>query len=195
MKPKTADAAPAAAATVESAQIEAGAAAAKTFADKASASTSSADAVSPANTASTFTPMVASVTAGIQQTQERVITQMDKVVRTAEDLVSFGQGNLEAVMRSSQIWLAGVQDLTKQVATSAQEQVDATVSALRALTTVRSPKEAMELQSNLARTSFEKAVNETRRLSDSSYKLAEQAAAPLAARMTLALEKFARVPA
>jgi phasin family protein len=179
MKPRTIEAAQAAGDTAQEARIEAGAAVAKTI-DTA---------------ASNIRTGVATATAGIQQTQERVKNQMDKVVRTAEELVSFGQGNLEAVMKSSQIWLAGVQDLTKQVATSAQEQVDATVSALRALGTVRSPKEALELQTNLARSSFEKAVNETRRLSDSSYKLAEQAVAPIAARVTLAFEKFGRVPA
>lgn len=135
---------------------------------------------------------VAAATAGFEKTQERVREQMDKVLHTAEELVSFGQGNLEAVMKSGQIWLAGVQDLSKQVASNAQAQVDATVSAWRALTTVRSPKEAIELQTNLAKSSFEKAMAEARSLTDSSYKLAEQAAAPIAARVTLALEKFGR---
>lgn len=134
----------------------------------------------------------AAAAAGFGKTQEQVQEQMDKAFRTAEDLVSFGQGNLEAVMRSGQIWLAGVQDLSKQVASNAQAQVDATVSALRALTTVRSPKEAFELQANLTRNSFEKAVSETRKLTDSSYKLAEEAVAPIVARVTLAFEKLAR---
>jgi len=138
---------------------------------------------------------VAAATAGFQKTQEQVKEQMDKALRAAEELVSFGQGNLEAAMKAGQIWLAGVQDISKQMASHAQEQVDATVSAFRALTTVRSPKEALELQANLARNSFEKAVTETRRLTDSSYKLAEQAAAPIAARVTLALEKFGRASA
>lgn len=144
-------------------------------------------------TASRITTGVATVTAGIEKTQEQVKQQMEKAFRTAEDLVSFGQGNLEAVMKSGQIWLAGVQDLSKQVASNAQAQVDATVSALRAFSTVRSPKEAWDLQTNFTRTSFEKAVAETRRLTDSSYKLAEQAAEPIVSRVSLAFEKFGRV--
>jgi phasin family protein len=135
---------------------------------------------------------VAAATAGFEQTQEQMKQQMDKALRTAEELVSFGQGNLEAMMKSSQIWLAGFQDISKQVATNAQAQVDATASALRALSTARSPKEALELQANLARTSFEKAIAETRRLTDSAYKLAEETVAPLTARVTLAFEKFGR---
>ena len=138
---------------------------------------------------------VAAAAAGFEKTEERVKEQMDKAMRTAEELVSFGQGNLEAVMKSGQIWLAGVQDLSKQVASNAQAQVDATVSAWRALTTARSPKEVVELQTNLARSSFEKAVAEVRSLTDSSYKLAEQTVAPIAARVTLAFEKFGRASA
>lgn len=143
-------------------------------------------------TASRVKTGVATAAAGFEKTQEQVKDQMDKAFRTAEDLVSFGQGNLEAVMKSGQIWLAGVQDLSKQVANNAQAQVDATVSAMRALTTVRTPKEAFELQANLTRNSFEKAVAETRRLTDSSYKLAEEAVAPIVARVTLAFERFGR---
>jgi phasin family protein len=146
-------------------------------------------------TVSTIKHRVAAATVGFEKTQEQVKEQMDKALRTAEELVTFGQGNLEAMIKSSQIWLAGVQDLSKQVASNAQEQVDATVSALRALTGVRSPKEAMEVQANLARNSFEKALTESRRLTDSSVKLAEQAVAPIAARVTLAFEKFGRVSA
>ncbi len=179
MKPRAIEAASAASDAVQGPRPEAGATGARNL----------------EQTASNIKAGVAAATAGFEQTQERVKDQMDKAMRAAEEMVTFGQGNLEAVMRASQVWLAGVQDLSKQVATTAQEQVDATVTALRALSTVRSPKEAIELQTNLARTSFEKAITETRRLSDSSYKLAEQTAAPIAARLTLAFEKFGRVPA
>jgi hypothetical protein len=41
-------------------------------------------------------------------------------MKTAEEFVVFGQGNVEALVKSGQIWAAGVQDLTKQVAATAQ---------------------------------------------------------------------------
>ena len=117
---------------------------------------------------------------------------MDKAIKTAEEFVSFGQGNVEAVMKSSQIWAAGVQDLGKHFAATAQASMDETMANVKALSTVKSIKEAMELQTSFTKTSFEKLVAETGKLTDASMKLAEQALAPITERVTIATEKFAR---
>ena len=130
--------------------------------------------------------------AGFEKTQAEVKSKMEKAIKTAEDMVSFGQGNVEAVMKSGQIWAAGVQDLGKTFAATAQAHMDQTVATFKALTSVKSLKEALELQSNLARSSVESAVAETGKLTDASMKLAEQAIAPITARVTLAVEKFGR---
>ncbi|HEX3350432.1 MAG TPA: phasin family protein [Acetobacteraceae bacterium] len=130
--------------------------------------------------------------AGNETSMDKVKASMDKVIKTAEDFVSFGQGNVEAFVRSSQIWTAGVQDLGKQFVATAQAQFDETVSTFKALTSVKSLKEAMELQSTLARNSLDKAVSETGKMTDASLKLAEQTLAPITARVTLVVEKFGR---
>ncbi len=118
--------------------------------------------------------------------------QMDKAIKATEDFVTFGQGNVEALVKSSQIWAAGVQDLSKQFAASAQAQFEETVNVFKALSGVKSLKDAVDLHSNLARTSFEKSVAEAGRFTDASFKLAEQATAPLLARVTLAADKFTK---
>jgi phasin family protein len=178
MKAKAIEAAQAVSEFTQEARTEAGVLAAKTY----------------DQTVSNMKAGVVAMTSGIKEAQERMKQQMETAIRTAEELVSFGQGNLEAVMKSGQIWFAGVQDISKQVTSTAQEQVDASVSALRALSTVRSPKEAFAWQTNVARSSFERTMAETRRLTDSSYKLVEQTVAPLAARVSVAFERFGRVP-
>jgi phasin family protein len=132
------------------------------------------------------------VTAGFEQTQTKVKENMEKVMRTAEELVSFGQGNLEAFVKSGQIWAAGVQDLSRQFAATAQAHLDETLSTFKALTAVKSVKEVVDLQSGLARSTVEKTLSETGRFTEASVRLAEQAAAPIAARVTLAVEKFGR---
>jgi len=128
----------------------------------------------------------------LDKTSLEVKANMDKAMKTAEEMVSFGQGNLEALVKCSQIWAAGVQDLSKQFAASAQAQVDQTMATWKALAGVKSLKEAMELHTTLARSSVEKAVAETSKLTDASMKLAEQTFAPLTARMSLAAERFGR---
>jgi phasin family protein len=85
-----------------------------------------------------------------------------------------------------------VQDLGKSLAATAQAQLDQTVTMWKALAGVKSPTEAIALQSSLARKSVEQAVSETSKLTDASLKLVEQTWAPITARMTLALDKFAK---
>lgn len=130
--------------------------------------------------------------AGIEKTQTEVKANMDKAMKTAEEFVSFGQGNMEAVMKSGQIWAAGFQDLSKTIAATAQAQMEQTMATWKALAGVKSLKEAVDLQTSLARASMEAAMTETGKLTDASMKLAEQTFAPITARVTLAVEKFGR---
>lgn len=135
---------------------------------------------------------IAQATAGFERTQAKMKEGMEKAMKTAEEFVSFSQGNLEAFVKSGQIWAAGVQDISKQVAATAQASFEETLSTFRALSGVKSLKDAIDLQTSLARTTFEKTLAESGRLTDASMKLAEQTIAPLTARVTLAVEKFAK---
>jgi phasin family protein len=117
---------------------------------------------------------------------------MDKAVTTTEELVAFGQGNLEAFVKAGQIWATGMQDLSRTVAATAQAQLDETLATVKAFAGVKTLKDAVDLQATLARASVEKAMAETGKLTDAGLKLAEQALAPLTARVSLAVEKFGR---
>ena len=117
---------------------------------------------------------------------------MEKVVKTAEEFVAFGQGNVEAIVKSSQIWVAGVQDLSKQVAATAQAQFDETMSTFKAMSSVKSLKDMFELQSTYAKAAMEKTMSESGKLTDASLKLTEQALAPITARVTTAVESFSK---
>jgi len=135
---------------------------------------------------------VTGAVAGFEKTQAEVKANMEKAMKTAEEFMSFGQGNVEAVLKSGQIWAEGVQEFGKTFAATAQAQLEQTMNTWKALAGVKSLKEAMELQTNLARNSVETVVTESGKLTDASMKLAEQALAPITARVTLAVEKFGR---
>ncbi|HEY1930590.1 MAG TPA: phasin family protein [Acetobacteraceae bacterium] len=135
---------------------------------------------------------MAKAAAGFTETQAKVKEGMEKAMKTAEELVAFGQGNVEAMMKCSQIWTAGVQDLSKQMAATAQASYDEAMATFKALSSVKSLKDAMDLQAGLARSALEKTMSESGKLTDASFKLTEQAMAPITARMTLAVEKFAK---
>src|ERR1700761_8158041 len=84
--------------------------------------------------------------AGFADTQAKVKEGMEKAMKTAEELMAFSQGNLEAMVRSGQIWAAGVQDIGKQMAALSQASFDETLSTFKALTGAKSLKDAFDLQ-------------------------------------------------
>jgi phasin family protein len=135
---------------------------------------------------------VNTATSGLEQAQASVKESMDKAMRTAEEMVSFGQGNVEAALRSGQILATGMQDLAKQAMSTAQARLGETLSGVRAMSSIRSPKEAFDLQANLFSATLGTAFTETGKLFEASWKLAEQAWAPLTERATLAAERFGR---
>ncbi|GLR68123.1 hypothetical protein GCM10010909_28040 [Acidocella aquatica] len=59
-------------------------------------------------------------------------------------------------------------------------------------TSTNYPEEAVDLQTGFAKSSIEKAVSESNKLTDATVKLAEQAIAPLTARIALAVETFSK---
>lgn len=113
-------------------------------------------------------------------------------MKTAEEMVTFGQGNIEALVKSSQIVATGWQDLGKTMAAHAQASMDEAMSTFRAMTGVRSIKEAFDLQTTLARSAVEKTLTQTGHVAESSFKLAEQAMAPIANRMSVAVSSFTK---
>jgi len=152
------------------------------------------DAVAPPAAEPVKTTPIAAVRFGsdIAETTAKFKQGMEKTMKTAEEFAAFGQANIEAFVKSGQIWAAGIQDLTKQAAAAAQASFDETVSTFKAMSTVKTVKDAIDLQTSLARQSLEKTVAETTRMTDASLKLTEQAMAPIAARMNTAMETFSK---
>lgn len=122
---------------------------------------------------------------------------MDNVTQPISHMTSLGnssvealKGNVDAVMASSHIWTAGCQAIGFTMAASAQTQLERNLSTWKVMTSIKSIKEAMDLQTRLTRTSVESIVAETGKLAEASMKLAEQTMVPITARITLAAEKF-----
>ena len=114
------------------------------------------------------------------------------MINNPQDFVAFSEGNLEALTAAGKIWVAGVQDLTKQLAATAKESLEESVATAKALTSVKSIKEAIDLQSNYSKTAVAKALTESSKLTEASLKLTEQALAPLTARMAVAVGAFSK---
>lgn len=157
-----------------------------------------------AKTAPTSPPAAAqlankTIDTSVAETRTAMEKSMDQATRTAEgfykateEAVEFGRGNIEALTKATQTYVSGLQDLSKQAFAVMQALNEQAVANAKALATVKSLKEAAELQSSFAKAQLEKSISEATRLNEAAFKLAEQSSAPIAARMTLAMEKMAR---
>ena len=126
----------------------------------------------------------------MEKGMEKVTKTTEGLFKAAEEAAEFGRGNVEAVAKATQIYVAGVQDLGKQAMAVFQGLTDQAVEGAKALSTVRSLKEATEIQATFARSAIERSISESAKLQEAALKLAEQSFAPLSARMTLAVEKM-----
>ncbi len=154
------------------------------------AETKKAETAVVAPTIETIKETTAAAAAGVQQAQTQMKEGVDRAMKSAEHVVQFNQGNVEALVKSSQILAAGFQDMSKLMAANAKAAMDETMSTFKALSAVKSVKEALDLQTAFARTSMEKAMADSGKLTEHSLKVAEQAFAPITARVNAAVEVF-----
>ena len=116
-------------------------------------------------------------------TTQGLNTMIDKT----KDFLAFGKANFDAITASGKIWLAGVQDLNKQFADTAIASYDESIAFAKALSAAKTAKEAIDLQSTLGVASISRAAADAKTLADTSFKLTEQAMAPLKARVVVAI--------
>jgi len=142
------------------------------------------------NTIAAATAEVADQAAATKPTRPTLTQGLKNMMKSPEELVAFGQANMEAFVKSGQIWSAGVQELTKQMASTAKATFEESMSTFKAMSSVKSVKEAFDLQSSFAKAALEKAMAESNKLTDASIKLTEETLAPITARVTVAVESL-----
>jgi phasin family protein len=138
---------------------------------------------SPGPDAAVIEEMVKPITA-IKPAKPNPLPEMKTMIKSTEDAVAFGQANVEAFVKSGQIWAAGVQELTKLFAATTKASFDESVSTFKAITSAKSVTEAIDLQNAFASSVVAKTLAESKKLIDASIKLTERTLAPIAARVT-----------
>jgi hypothetical protein len=127
--------------------------------------------------------------------QTRGLTQNDLKPATeafskaSNAAVQFGHGNLEAMAQSTQIYLTGMQDLSRQYVTAVQGLMQHALQGSKAFAGATSLKDAMVAQADLTRASVQLALGEGAKLQHAALKLTQRTCAPLTQRATAALEQ------
>ncbi len=122
-------------------------------------------------------------------TQTNLKPATEAFSKASNAAVQFGQGNLEAMAQSTQIYLTGMQDLSRQYVTALQGLMQHAFEGAKAFAGATSLEQAMVVQSDLTRASVQLALGEGAKLQHAALKLTERVCAPLTQRATAALEQ------
>ena len=110
--------------------------------------------------------------------------------KVAEELADLARANVEAVVEASRRAAEGARAIGQDAVSSSREGFEQAADAIRSLAEAKSPTEYLQLQSDIARASFDRAVAEGSRLTESLVKLAGEAFQPISNRATANAERF-----
>lgn len=121
---------------------------------------------------------------------ERSQEAVRRSTEVAEELADVAKANIEAFVTAGRIATAGAKSLGQDVVARSREGVEQASEAVKTLAEAKSPTEFFALQSEIARTSFDRLVSEGSRLTESLVKLTGEAMQPLSNRASANAERI-----
>jgi phasin family protein len=113
-----------------------------------------------------------------------------QTMKAYEDAAKFNKENLDAFVVASTTYAKGVESVSKSWAAFAQETFEASANVAKAMLGAKTLKEAVDLQADFAKTTFDKFVAEGTKVSEASIKVTNEALEPINARVNVAVEKM-----
>ncbi|MCD2325188.1 phasin family protein [Sphingomonas sp. IC-56] len=120
---------------------------------------------------------------------DRARAAVEKSTKLAEEAGDFAKGNLEALVESSRIAAKGLESFGQDAADYGRRSFENATSAMKTLSTIKSPTDFFKFQSDFVRGVFDAYVAETSKNTEAMIKLASDAAQPLSNRVAVAVEK------
>ena len=113
-----------------------------------------------------------------------------KSQKAAEELTDLAKANVEAIVEAGRIYAGGAKALGQDVIASGREGLEQASDAVKTLAEAKSPTEFFQIQSELVRSSFDRIVAESSKLTERVVKLAGEAVEPLQTRASLNAERI-----
>ena len=110
--------------------------------------------------------------------------------KVAEELADLARANVEAVVEAGRVATEGARTIGQDVVAKQRDGFEQAADAIRSLAEAKSPTEYLQLQGDFARASFDRAVAESSKLTESLVKLAGEAFQPLSNRASANAERF-----
>jgi phasin family protein len=121
---------------------------------------------------------------------ERSQELVKKSQKVAQELADLARANVEAIVEAGRVATEGARSIGQDVVAQQRDSVEQAADAIRSLAEAKSPTEYLQLQGEFARASFDRAVAESSKLTESLVKLAGEAFQPISNRATANAERF-----
>lgn len=105
-----------------------------------------------------------------------------------DDLVAFNQNTLDAFVASGTVVAKGFETLTKQYVSFASESFEEAIEAGKKIVAAKTVNEAVDMQTKLAKTAWEKAVAEGQKVTEISTGIFKEASAPISERVQASVD-------
>jgi len=115
--------------------------------------------------------------------------------KAAEEFAELYRGNLDAFVEAGKIAATGAQSIGQDIAAKSRDSLERTANTVRSFAEAKSPTELLQLQSDFARTAFDRFVEESSNLTESVVKLAGEAFQPISNRASANVEKLNTIAA
>lgn len=131
-----------------------------------------------------------------EQTMSAAKEQVEKasvqLLKGYEDMATFGKENVDALVQSGTIVAKGAEEAGKQMAAFTQSSVEKGVAAGKAAFAVKSLRELLDLQNAYVKQSVDAFVAESAKMQELSAKVANEAFAPINARLNATVAKLSK---
>lgn len=120
---------------------------------------------------------------------EKAKGHVEKSTKAIEELSDIAKGNVEALVESGKIAAKGIETLGQEAVDYSKKNFEKATASFKSFSTVKTPTEFFQLQSQLLSSSFDEFTKEAAKNSEAFIKLAGDVAQPLSARVTLVTDK------
>ncbi len=126
----------------------------------------------------------------VADTQKTVSEQIEKFTKGFEGLTAFGQENVDALVKSSEIAAKAAEGIGTEISTFSKKFFEDGVAAAQELASAKTITELFEKQTAYAQTAFEGLLQQTTKMNEIYSAAAKDISAPIGARVTAATEKL-----
>ncbi|MBP7243420.1 phasin family protein [Amaricoccus sp.] len=137
-----------------------------------------------------FQEATAKVESLVVESQKNLTEQFEKFSKGFEGFTAFGQENVDAIVKSSELAAKAAEGIGSEIAAYSKKAFEDGVAAAQDFAAAKTVSELFEKQTAFAQSAFEGFVAQSTKMNEIIVAATKDVTAPLGARVTAASEKF-----